>query len=230
MRVLIVEDSQALARLLVEHLEQHGYAADTAANAMAADKAMASGTYSVVLLDLGLPDEDGLSWLKRLRAHGETTPIIIITARDGVRDRVAGLAAGADDYVAKPFDMDELLARIGSVSRRSSTLLGDRLGLANVVLDTRARQVVVGGVPCPCPAKEMMILELLLRQRGKVVRKRFIEDQLFGLFREVGPNTTEVYVYRLRKLLASAGADVGVHTIRGVGYLLNEETGKPVGS
>lgn len=229
MRVLVVEDSQELASLIAQRLEHHGYAVDIAADVTAADKALGAGAYAVVLLDLGLPDEDGLSWLKRLRARGATMPVIIVTARNGVQDRIAGLAAGADDYMVKPFDMDELVARIRSVSRRSSRLLGDRLGAANVVLDTRARQVIVGGAPCPCPAKEMMILELLLRERGEVINKRFIEDQLFGLFREVGPNTTEVYVYRLRKLLAAAGADVGIHTIRGVGYLLREEAGKAGG-
>lgn len=224
MRVLVVEDSRELAYLIAHRLEHHGYTVDTAADAIAADRAVGSATYAVVLLDLGLPDEDGLAWLKRLRAHGSTMPVIIVTARNGVQDRVAGLAAGADDYVVKPFDMDELMARVRSVSRRSGRLLASRLSVANVILDTRTRQVIIGGIPRPCPAKEMMVLELLLRERGEVIKKRFIEDQLFGLFKEVGPNTTEVFVYRLRKLLAAAGAGVAIHTIRGVGYLLDERT------
>lgn len=224
MRILVVEDSRELAYLITHRLKHHGYTVDIAADATAADQAIGLGAYAMVLLDLGLPDEDGLSWLKRLRAHGLTTPVIIVTARNGVQDRVAGLAAGADDYVVKPFDMDELVARIKSVSRRSGRLLADRLSVANVVLDIRTRQVIVAGLPCPCPAREMMVLELLLRRHGEVINKRFIEDQLFGLFREVGPNATEVFVYRLRKLLAAAGAAVAIHTIRGVGYLLDERT------
>lgn len=222
MKLLIVEDSNSLAGLLVAHLGQRGYALDRAADAAGATRAMAAATYAAVLLDLGLPDEDGVSWLRRLRAQGDATPVIVVTARAGVADRVTGLAAGADDYVAKPFEIDELVARVEAVLRRSGKLLGDALALGNVVLDARARQVFVDGAEMACPAREMATLELLLRQSGNVVPKRFIEDHLYGLSNDANPNTTEVYVYRLRRLLAVAGATVAIHTIRGVGYLLAE--------
>lgn len=215
-----MEDSEEIARLLTGHLRRHGFTVDTAANAEAADQAIASNQFSAVLLDRGLPGEDGVSWLRRFRAGGATVPVIIVSARGGVSHRVEGLAAGADDYVSKPFDVDELIARLRAVLRRPGRLLGDRLEFGNVVLDTRERRLTVRGTFCPCPAQEMMALELLLRQSGNVAAKQWLEDQLFGFSAETGPNTTEAYMFRLRKLLAAAGADVSIHTIRGVGYLL----------
>jgi DNA-binding response OmpR family regulator len=220
MRILVVEDSQDIAWLLTGHLRRHGFTVDTAADAEAADKAIASNRFSAVLLDRGLPGEDGVSWLRRFRAGGAIVPVIIVSARGGVSHRVEGLAAGADDYISKPFDADEVVARLQAALRRSGRLPGDRLALGNVALDTRERRLTVRGVLCPCPAPEMMALELLLRQSGNVAAKRWLEDRLFGFSVEAGPNTTEAYVYRLRKLLAAAGADISIHTIRGVGYLL----------
>jgi DNA-binding response OmpR family regulator len=227
-RILVVEDSKDIAQLLAGHLQRHGFSVDTATNAEAADKAIASSRFSAVLLDRGLPGEDGVSWLRRFRAGGAIMPVIIVSARGGVSHRVEGLAAGADDYVSKPFEMDELVARLRAVLRRSGRLLGDRLAFGNVTLDTRERRLAVHGVVCRCPAREMMALELLLRQSGNVAAKRWLEDQLFGFSADAGPNTMEVYMYRLRKLLAAAGADISVHTIRGVGYLLVRDAPKLV--
>lgn len=221
MTLLIVEDSAPLAQLMRKHLQGQGYAVDVAADVGAANEAVTAKAYAGVLLDLGLPDEDGLSWLGRLRARGDGTPVIIVTALGGVADRVKGLAAGADDYVAKPFEMEELAARVRAILRRSSRMLGNRLTLGNVVLDVQARQLTVDGRECACPAREMTVLELLLRRVGDVMVKQYLEDQLFGLSKEAGPNTVEVYVYRLRRLLVAAGADIEIHTIRGVGYLMS---------
>lgn len=225
MRILVVEDSVDIARLLTGHLQRHGFTVHTASNAEAADKAIASHRFSGVLLDRGLPGEDGLSWLRRFRAGGAVIPVIIVSARGGVSHRVEGLAAGADDYVSKPFDVDELVARLHAVLRGSGRLLGDRLAFGNVVLDARERQLTIRGVLCSCPAREMLALELLLRQSGNVAAKRWLEDQLFGFSAEAGgPNTIDVYIYRLLKQLAAAGADISIHNIRGVGYLLVQGT------
>jgi DNA-binding response OmpR family regulator len=147
----------------------------------------------------------------------------VLTARDGVTDRVTGLREGADDYLAKPFAMEELLARLQALLRRPGNLLGRRLTFGNVSLDTEGRQVIVDGAVRAFPARETAVLEILLRRSGNVAPKRLFEDHLFGLSGDVGSNAVEVYVHRLRKMLADAGASVKIHTVRGVGYLMAEE-------
>lgn len=223
-RILFIEDNEALVALVADGLERSGFAVDSVTSAADADRAVGAAGYAAVLLDLGLPDDDGLSWLRELRGRRDATPVLILTARSGVSDRVAGLGAGADDYLVKPFDMEELVARLKAVLRRSSNLLDSRLTLGNVALDTQARLVMIADAIRPLPAKEMAVLELLLRRGGNVATKRLLEDQLFGLSGDTTSNAVEVYVYRLRKLLADSGATVEVHTIRGVGYLLAEKT------
>ena len=158
-----------------------------------------------------------------MRSRGDSTPVLVLTARDGVSDRVIGLRAGADDYLVKPFAMEELNARLKALMRRSDNLLGDRLSLGNVALDTEGRQVMVGGTVRSFPMRETAVLEILLRRCGNVAPKRLFEDHLFGLTDEVGSNAVEVYVHRLRKMLADSGATVQVHTVRGVGYMLAEQ-------
>ena len=223
MRVLLVEDSEELVRLLKKGLVQGGFAADAVGTAADADHALSAMRYAAVVLDRGLPDADGLSLLRDMRRRGDTTPVLVLTARDGVTDRVAGLRDGADDYLAKPFAMEELIARLQALLRRSDTLLGRQLTFGNVALDTEGRQVSVGGTVRPFPARETAVLEILLRRSGNVAPKRLFEDHLFGLSGDVGSNAVEVYVHRLRKMLADAGATVKVHTVRGVGYLLSED-------
>jgi two-component system response regulator TctD len=222
MRILLVEDNAELVSLIVKGFERSGFAADPVGNAGDAAHALAAIRYAAVVLDLGLPDEDGLSWLRAVRGRGDSTPVLVLTARDGVSDRVTGLRAGADDYLVKPFAMEELVARLRALLRRSDNLLGQRLTLGNVALDTEGRQVTVGGTVRPFSSRETAVLEILLRRCGNVAPKRLFEDHLFGLTDEVGSNAVEVYIHRLRRMLADCGATVQVHTVRGVGYMLAE--------
>ena len=222
MRILVVEDNADLVSLLVEGLERNEIAADAVSTAAEASQAIAAVRYAAIVLDIGLPDQDGLGWLKTRRAEGNALPVLVLTARDGVSDRVAGLRAGADDYLVKPFALDELVARLRALMRRSGPLLGQRLALGNVVLDTEERLVTVGGTVRPFSSRETAVLEILLRRCGHVAPKRLFEDQLFGLSDEVGSNAIEVYIHRLRRLLSDSGATVQVHTVRGVGYMLSE--------
>ena len=173
--------------------------------------------------DLGLPDQDGLVLLKQLRAAGNTLPILVLTARGGVEDRVRGLDAGADDYLVKPFAQEELQARIRVLLRRPGGLLGQALELGRLRLDTVSREVTIGGVPQSLPPREMTVLEILLRRAGRVVPKTLLEDHLFGLSADVSSNAIEVYVHRLRKQLTESQAGVDIHTIRGIGYLASAQ-------
>jgi two-component system response regulator TctD len=223
MRVLLVEDSAELVALLKKGLAQGGFAADAVATAADAAHALSTVRYAAMVLDRGLPDEDGLILLRDMRRRGDATPVLVLTARDGVSDRVTGLREGADDYMAKPFAMEELIARLQALLRRSDNLLGRRLTFGNVALDTEGRQVLVDGVVRTFPARETAVLEILLRRSGNVAPKRLFEDHLFGLSGEVGSNAVEVYIHRLRKMLADAGATVRIHTVRGVGYLMAVE-------
>jgi two-component system response regulator TctD len=223
MRVLLVEDNPDLVMLLVKGLAQGGLAADSVSTVSDARLVVETVKYAAIVLDLGLPDEDGLNLLRELRRKGDATPVLVLTARDGVTDRVTGLREGADDYLAKPFAMEELVARLQALLRRPGNLLGRMLTLGNVSLDTEVRQVLVDGAARAFPARETAVLEILLRRRGNVAPKRLFEDHLFGLSGDVGSNAVEVYVHRLRKMLGDAGATVKIHTVRGVGYLMAEE-------
>jgi len=222
-RVLLVEDNAELVALLVKGLARNGFSTDSVDNAGDAAHALAAMRYAAVVLDLGLPDEDGLSLLRGVRGRGDSTPVLVLTARDGVSDRVNGLRAGADDYLVKPFAMEELVARLQALLRRPGNMLGRRLTFGNVSLNTEGRQVLVNDTVRSFPARETAVLEILLRRGGNVAPKRLFEDQLFGLSGDVGSNAVEVYVHRLRKMLADCGANVRVHTVRGVGYLLAED-------
>ncbi|MFZ5783237.1 MAG: response regulator [Pseudomonadota bacterium] len=225
MRVLLVEDNGELVALLKKGLAQAGFDADAVGNAADADHAIATMRYAAIVLDRGLPDDDGLKVLREMRRRGDAAPVLVLTARDGVSDRVTGLREGADDYLAKPFAMEELVARLQALLRRPGNLLGKRLSFGNVALDVEARQVIVAGAVRSVPARETAVLEILLRRGGNVAPKRLFEDQLFGLSGDVGSNAIEVYVHRLRKLLDDAGATVRIHTVRGVGYLMMEDKG-----
>ncbi len=220
MRLLLVEDNEPLLALTRAALQKAGFETDGLATAAAAGQALASVEYGAMILDLGLPGEDGLEFLKRLRGEGCSLPIVVLTARGSVRERVDELDAGADDYLVKPFATEELVARIRVLLRRPNGLLGDRLEFGPLSLDTRSRQVLVSGRPQQVPPREVAVLEILLRRAGHVVAKQAVEDHLFGLARERGPNAVEVYVHRLRRFLESAATDLQIHTIRGVGYMI----------
>lgn len=222
MRVLIIEDNEELARLIAKGLADAGYAVDHMATAADACQALTTTRYATIILDLGLPDADGLTLLREIRHRRDPVPVLVLTARAGVRDRVEGLKSGADDYLVKPFAFEELTARLEALLRRPHGLLGMSLTLANLSFDASTRQAVVDGEPRILSARECDVLEILLRRKGHVVSKGVVEDQLYGLSGEVSSNAVEVYVHRLRKSLADAGARVRIHTVRGVGYLIGE--------
>jgi len=220
MRVLIVEDDRALAAALADALSGRAVAADLVHDAAAAEDSMAVADYAAILLDLGLPDEDGVALLRRIRARGDYRPVIVLTARGEISARIAGLDAGADDYLTKPFDMDELHARLMAVLRRQGGYLGRSLACANLHLDIGSHAAFVDDAPLMLSLREMELLELLLRRVGRVITRRFAEDHLFGLDGGVESNAVEVYVHRLRRRLEQAGATVAIQTIRGVGYMM----------
>lgn len=223
MRLLIVEDNAELSRLVAGGLSAAGYESDIVGSVAEAREAVSSVSYAAMILDLGLPDGDGLSVLRELRRQMEPLPVLVLTARGGLQDRVSGLRSGADDYLAKPFAMEELVARLEAILRRPGQLLGRSLRLANLVYDTESRQIFVDDQPRIISARETSVLEILLRRQGRVVPKKNVEDHIFGLDGEVASNAVEVYVSRLRKQLTEHGAKVVIHTIRGVGYLMAEE-------
>lgn len=223
MRLLIVEDNENLAGLLVKGLQSAGYDCDRFGTAGEAQSALATTSYAAMILDLGLPDGDGLTVLRELRHRNDSTPVLLLTARGGIQDRVIGLRSGADDYLVKPFALEELVARLEAQLRRPGQLLGNTLSIGNLEFDTRNRQCAIDGISQVLSARETAVLELLMRSKGRVVSKRQVEDSLFGLSGDVASNAIEVYMHRLRKQLSDKGARVQVHTIRGVGYLIAED-------
>ena len=222
MRLLLVEDNEALSGLLQKGLNAAGFAIDAVQTVSEALAGLARTRFSAIILDLGLPDGDGYAVLEQLRSKGDSTPVLILTARTAVGDKVKGFNRGADDYLGKPFALEELVARLQALLRRPGVLLGAALQLGRITFDTAAREITVDGRLQPVPPREAAVLEMLLRRSGRVVPKQVIEDQLYGLSDEVNSNAVEVYVHRLRKQLSEAGADVEIHTIRGVGYLIRQ--------
>lgn len=220
MRILLVEDNAELSDLIQQRFAAIRIAVDRVDRAGDAEQLLSGSHYAAMILDLGLPDEDGLALLRRLRLRRNAIPILVLTARGSVEDRVTGLQEGADDYLVKPFAFDELAARVEALLRRPGQLLGARLQAGNISLDTRAHAVEVDGRPLALTRREYELLELLIRRSGKVIHKGHVEDQLFGAAELPGSNAVEVYVHRLRRQLERAGASVEIHTIRGIGYML----------
>lgn len=224
MRLLLVEDHKRFAESIKFELENESFAVDIADNGAEADAAIASVQYDAIVLDLGLPDIDGLQLLRAWRDQGVIVPVLILTARDGLEDKVEGLNMGADDYLLKPFEMVELVARIRALLRRPGGALGMVMTAGNVSFDTTAREVRVDDEPISISRREMGVLEQLMRRFGRVVPKTVLEDKIYGFDEEVSSNSVEVHVSRLRKRLTQNGANVSVHTLRGVGYLLSQES------
>jgi len=223
MRLLLVEDNERFAVLLRRGLAAKGFVVDLLPTAEQAIAALRANRFEIVVLDLGLPDADGLDVLGDMRHRQDATPVLILTARGSVEDRVVGLQSGADDYLVKPFALEELVARLQALLRRPGNLLGVTLKLGNLSLDTVARQVFVGDQPMLLSPRELAVLEQLLRRSGRVVAKNLLADNLYGLAQEVGSNAVEVHVHRLRKHLAEVDAAVQIHTLRGIGYLIAAE-------
>jgi DNA-binding response OmpR family regulator len=224
MRVLIIEDNSELAQLIAKRLSQSGIESDRVETIEDATRAVDAVDYAAIVLDLGLRGEDGLSFLRGLRAQEKSTPVLIASARNGLEDRVTGLRDGADDYLPKPFSVDELIARLHALMRRPRRLLGNVLAAGNVLVDSDKHQVNVGDRVLPMRLREAVLLDLLIRHKNSVVPRRYFEDQLFGINGHQDTNTIDVYIHRVRKQLVDAHATVQVHNIRGVGYMLFEET------
>jgi DNA-binding response OmpR family regulator len=222
MRLLLVEDNDSLVGLVSKGLGNAGFEVDTAGSLAESFDAIANGSYAAIVLDLGLPDGDGGAVLRRLRERGDSTPVLVLTARGTLHDRVTGLHDGADDYLVKPFALEELVARIHALLRRPGDFLGRLRHAGNVAFDVVARQLYVNEQPQILSARETALLELLIGRVGRVVTKAYVEANLFGQSDEIRSNAIEVYVHRLRRQLADFGADVEIHTVRGVGYLLVE--------
>jgi DNA-binding response OmpR family regulator len=221
-RLLIVEDEVRIAEILRQSLGKAGFAVDAVASCADAREALAVCHYDVAILDLALPDGDGLTLLGGLRSSGKQIPCLVLTARDAVEDRVNGLDAGADDYLVKPFAMTELIARIKALLRRPGGALGTTLKAGNVNFDTIGRDVTIGGATRALPRREGAILEHLMRRLGRVVPKVVLEEKLYGIDDELESNAIPVHIHHLRRKLIDAGAAAEIHTVRGLGYLLTE--------
>jgi two-component system OmpR family response regulator/two-component system response regulator QseB len=226
MRLLLVEDDRMIGDSLQRALRLEGYAVDWVRDAAAADGTLASERFDLVLLDLGLPPGagpgpahgDGLSVLRALRARHDATPVIVLTARDARGDRVAGLDAGADDYLVKPFELDELNARIRAVLRRHAGRAEPVLTAGEVTLEPATRRVTRAGVPVALSAREFAVVEALMARPGAVLSRSQLEDRLYGWGEEIESNAVSVYIHQLRRKL---GADF-IRNVRGVGYFIGE--------
>ena len=219
MRLLIIEDNQRLCQAVAASLRAQGFAVDTAASATEGLRIWGAADYDAAVLDLMLPDGTGLDALKEMRDRGNTTPVLILTALGTIEDRVRGLDCGADDYLVKPFAMQELIARLRALLRRPGAALGRALTLGNVTLDTSARIATVAGAQLNLTRSELIVLEALLRNQGRVISKERLAECLYDFEQERSANSVETQVHRLRKKLAAAGADVSLRTLRGLGYL-----------
>lgn len=220
MRLLLVEDDGTLATTLQRALREEGYAVDWLADGETADEVLATQEYDLVILDVSLPGLDGLGVLKHLRERGSKTPILVLTARNRLDDRVSGLDLGADDYMTKPFELAELEARIRALIRRSEGEPASEIVHGLLSFDTVGRRVSIDGEAVDLRNREICVLEILLRHTGQVVSKERIADQLFDFDDQAGLTAIELYVHRLRKKLSPAG--VVIRTVRGLGYLLDK--------
>jgi DNA-binding response OmpR family regulator len=218
-RLLIIEDNQRLCQAVAVSLRAQGFAVDTAASAIEGLRTWRAADYDAAVLDLMLPDGTGLAALKEMRDRGNKTPVLILTALGSIEDRVRGLDGGADDYLVKPFAMQELIARLRALLRRPGAALGRTLTLGSVKLDTSARIATVAETPLDLTRSELILLEALLRHQGRVVSKERLAECLYDFEQDRSANSVETQVHRLRKKLAAAGADVSLRTLRGLGYL-----------
>lgn len=218
MRLLLVEDNLELADWLARILRRGNFVVDVLHDGEAADHALLLETYDLVILDLTLPSMSGMQLLRRLRSRGETVPVIILTANANMDGRVAGLDQGADDYLAKPFDIAELEARIRVQLRRSARRPTPVISCGTLAFDTNTRLFQIGAVPLALTPREHAVLEALLLKAGKTVSKSQLSQSIFGLDDLADPNTVEIYVHRVRRKLE--GSDVRIVTLRGLGYLL----------
>lgn len=217
MKILVVEDTAKIAKYLKQILEEESYAVDVVEDGETAQRRIETGTYDAVILDIMLPIQDGITTCKNVRAQGDTTPILMLTARGEVEDRIEGLDSGADDYLIKPFAMDELLARLRALLRRPAAVTKNQLSVQDVVLTSSTHTVTVAGKNIPLTLKEYAILEYLMFHAGNVVTREQLIDHCWDFAYSAFSNITDVYVKQLRKKLGG-NHDKYITTIRGVGY------------
>ena len=216
--MLLVEDDPMIGSSVQSGLKQDGYSVDWVRDGIAAELAMANGVYELLLLDLGLPHKSGLDLLESLRKSGASLPVLVITARDSVADRVKGLDAGADDYLVKPFDLTELSARIRALLRRQGGRSSPVLEHGQLLLNPATHEVMLGGAPVNLSVREFALLHAFLEQPGVPLSRAQLEERLYGWDEEIESNVVEVYIHSLRRKL---GAE-WIRNVRGVGYLIPE--------
>ena len=218
MRALLVEDDAMIGRAVRHGLQQAGFTIDWVSDGLSGEAAAANAVYDVVILDLGLPRLVGMALLKRLRSRRNTVPVLVITARDAIPDRIAGLNAGADDYLLKPFDLDELIARLRALIRRHAGAASSALAAGGLSLDPVGRTVTLEGQALSLTVKEFALLEALIRKPGAVLSRERLEESIYGWGEEVGSNAVEVHLHNLRR---KVGSHV-IRNVRGVGYKIAE--------
>ncbi len=219
MRILLIEDDAMIGKAVRLGLAQAGFAVDWATDGRAAELSLASDVYDLAILDLGLPRKDGMAILTTLRAAGNSMPVLIASARDTVRERIAGLEAGADDYVLKPFDLDELIARVRALLRRHVGSGAPLLKFGRLVLDPVRKSVTRDSEPIELSAKELAVLEALMQRPGAVLSREKLEESVYGWGEEVGSNAIEVHLHHLRRKLGAKS----IKNVRGVGYRITED-------
>lgn len=220
MRVLLVEDDELLGDGVCTGLIQYGYAVDWLKDGLAADQALKSESFDIIVLDIGIPKLDGLKVLEHLRERGATTPVLILTARESIEDRVKGLDAGADDYLVKPFDLDELCARLRALQRRGSSGRAiSKISYRSIIMDPASHSVTMNNVLINIPRREYALLQKLLENQGKALSREQLNQSLYSWDEDVDSNALEVHIHNLRKKF---GSDL-VRTIRGVGYMVEKD-------
>lgn len=222
MRILLVEDEAEMATALSSALRRYDMVVDHAPTLADAEEAISADVHAAVLLDRQLPDGDGLALIPKLRARADGVPIIVLTARGELADRIAGLDSGADDYLAKPFAVEELLARLRAVLRRPAGLSPDIIHAGRVAFDVGHREASIDGQPFELPRRELLVLEALIRRMGRTVLRSALEEAVYNFDDEIQSNALDTHVSRLRRKLAEVDAGVEIHGIRGVGYLLKK--------
>ena len=222
MRLLLVEDNERLAELIRQGVEASGHSVDTVHRMSDALHALLAFEFELVILDLGLPDGDGMQLLRDIRNRNIATPCLVLTARDALHDRVDGLDSGADDYLTKPFAMAELIARLQALSRRPAKLLGNILEHGNVTLDLQQHTLRIAGKVVDATSRELAALDSLLRAPGLRCSRRSLEDKVYGMQAEITPNAIEVLMHRLRRRLEENAANVFIRTHRGYGYVIEK--------
>lgn len=218
MRILLVEDDELLGDGLRTGLIQYGYTVDWLKDGLSADQALKTENFEIVVLDLGLPKMPGITVLQNLRGRGQTMPVLILTARESINDRVKGLDSGADDYLTKPFDLDELCARLRALQRRFSSRADPLLIHENITLDPAAHTVTLNGEPINVSRREFALLQKMLENAGRVLSREHLTQSLYGWGEDVDSNALEVHIHNLRKKFGQSF----IHTIRGIGYMIDK--------